>query len=169
MSTRTDRRATRAARWLASDRRLRAAFRRDPAAAMHRWRLRDDQLAALRAGDARSLAAVGVDVSRVHTPPMSRRVRARLALVLAGVTTLLLGPASAPATAGRASIRVRARRFGSRFVSERAVRISDRFAKDGSPRYAIRFHEGVVLRARLLGVPDGCKQPGVCGVFEVVE
>lgn len=156
------RRATRAVRHLAADPRRRTAFRDDPAAALARWRLDTDQLAAIKRGDAASLAGAGVDLTRLDDPPLSVRARRRVLLLAAAVLGLVGGPLAGGAAAAP---RIRARRFGIRHVRADALGLRASMRKIG-PRAGRAFGARTRLRARTLLGPDRCEFK--CEGFELV-
>lgn len=87
---------------IADDRRFATRFREDPQRAVRRYRLDEQQLAALKAGDAASLAAQGVDVAG-FAAGRRRGVRSRLVRVTAVAVLALssLGFTAGPASAAR--------------------------------------------------------------------
>lgn len=96
------RRMQRVVERIADDRRFATRFREDPQRAVRRYRLDEQQLAALKAGDAASLAAQGVDVAR-FAAGRRRGIRSRLVRVTAVAVLALssLGLTAGPASAAR--------------------------------------------------------------------
>lgn len=105
------RRMTRAIERIADDRKFAARFREDPEGTLRRYRLRDDEIEAIKRGDAGSLAAHGVDV-RSFATGRRRGLRSRLRRVgtVAAMALGALGVAAAPASAARFA----GRRMGTR-------------------------------------------------------
>ncbi len=112
----TNRRLTDVVRRLWTDERFLASFRRDPEAALGRYGLTRDEVAAVKSGDEVRLAALGVDVRSLHTSPVSTatlttlfRVAPRLAALLLAVQ-LTLAATTSTAARGRGRGRARAAR-----------------------------------------------------------
>lgn len=104
-------------------------FRGDPKATLHRYRLEEAEIEAIKRGDAAELHRMGVDVKRYHTePPAPARsvwlssAVGRRALALLATMTLALGVSLATATPAhaarkRVARRIRARRLGIRVTT----------------------------------------------------
>lgn len=146
MTRRIDRHATRVARRLHHDRDLQHRFRQAPERVLGDAGLDDTQVEAVMSGNARDLAAAGIDPARVQQPPLRNRVRARILTVVSAVLALLGGPLlAAPASAARA----RFARFGAR-----RIRTGVRYIRIGefSGRYFGRFY--VRQARRIAGLPS---------------
>lgn len=162
-----NRRLTLAIERLADDRDFLAAFRRDPARVLRRYRLDADEIEIVKSGDAGALAAAGVDVrgflagKRHGVRPWIRRILAAIAMA-AGV----VGLGVAPASAARKSPRYGVRRANLRTDGRLGARLGRSSIRKGlntavragarhSPRQGVRNglrHSGLGARLGSVGV-----------------
>lgn len=162
MTSAIDRHATRVARRLHHDRDLQHRFRQAPERVLGDAGLDDTQIGAVMSGNARDLAAAGIDPERVQQPLLRNRVRARVLTVVSAVLALLGGPLlAAPASAAR---RARFARFGRHYIRMDARLIGT--GEISGQRFGIRY----VRRARILaGLPSQGECLKQCIGVEVLD
>lgn len=107
------------------DERFLMSFRRDPARAVRRYRLTDEELSAVKSGDEAYLASLGADIRMLHAVPpsfgdlatgMLRSFPKVMAFLLAAQIALAGGTAATARSAGRRRMSPRARRtLGARY------------------------------------------------------
>jgi hypothetical protein len=132
----SERRMNKALTRLTVDREFLADFRRDPEAALRPYNLSDAEFEAIKAGDAASLAACGVDVVALADGRRLGRLARRLPRVAAAVfalraVVLPLAPAGAARARGlgrarRATARARARGAAGGFARARRAILEPR-------------------------------------------
>lgn len=154
----TPRRLTLAIERIADERRFAERFRSDPQRALRRYRLGDEEIEAIKAGDPASLQAHGVDVvAFADGKRHGLRRHWRRALAALGTIGVALSMSAAPASAARDNFihgvrkaDARQARLG-RAISVRGVLVTRSSIKDGLRRqgFNVRAQGRADLRAFL--------------------